>query len=137
MRRRRTEAPDVEVAATRLERLEREERGGGAARVRGERSTAVVGGVAVTKQQEIDLGLRIAVLLDFDERLPCGRRSIDERIGRIDVVSPDLLVCALGSRFFRTIVAFAESAGKRSESLNVRRTCLTSAVVTHSPNAGS
>ena len=103
----------------------------------GRNSRALRGGVAVAEQQQIDLRLRLAVLLDLDRLLARRRRAVDERIRRIDRVPPDLGVGAvLGDRFFRTTSAFAVSAGNRSESWNVRRTFFDSAVVTHSAKPG-
>ena len=88
----RTDPPDVEVVAARLEGFLREERRGHATRIRAEFSAALGRRVAIAEQQHIDLRLRLPVPLHLDRLLPRGPRSIDEGVGRVNRHSPRFVV---------------------------------------------
>ena len=105
--------------------------------MRAERPLAIGGGVAIAKQQDIDLDRRIAVLLDLDGLLPGSRRSIDERIGRIDRVTPDLLVFAFGIALLQDDDCLARQRRKAERVAERPTQLLGFGGRSHSANAGS
>ncbi len=87
---RRTQSPDVEVGLARLERLVREQDVDQAFGVALELGP-VGGRVAITQDQQIDLGSRVAVPQEFQHRPGRRRRGpIDEDVGRVDEQRPHL-----------------------------------------------
>ena len=86
---RRTQAPDVEVVAPLGERRLGEERLGETLGV-GDELAALGGGVAVAQEQQVDLGRRIAVVLDGDASRVGHRGRVDEHVARVDGEGPDV-----------------------------------------------